>query len=75
MLLKEVIMGATSVTCVGLGDSHGKQKPDNHCTCSGPKVDVEEKEPAPKRGCITRYKAGSSISYKSGGSTRTKVCS
>lgn len=69
-------MGATSVTGAGPGDSGGKQKPKNHCGCSGC-GHAEEPEPKPpvKRGCVTRYVSGKRSVYRSkSGTARIRVC-
>jgi hypothetical protein len=68
-------MGSTSVTGVGMGDSGGRQKSGNHCSCkcSG---NAEETTPTPpaKRGCVTRHVVGGRKTYKTGQSSRIRVC-
>jgi len=56
-------MGATSVTGVGAGDSHGEWKRENNSGCCG-KVDSDD-EPTQvvRRGCFTRYKCCSTNKY------------
>ena len=68
------IMGATSATGVGIGDSGGLQKPENHITCGGAKPDEEEIEAPLKRGCVIRSVSGGIVRSKSGGFSRIRVC-
>lgn len=55
-------MAASSVTGTGPGESHGLQKPENHCGCGcGGKPD-DTKKPARRRlGCVRRYSASSPV--------------
>jgi hypothetical protein len=62
----EVKMAASSVTGVGLGDSNGKQKHENHSGCGccfGSKTDpaINTKR---KTGCVVRYNSGRAIYHK-----------
>jgi len=67
-------MGASSVTGTGLGASGGKQKPDNHITCCGPKVDPQESQPPIQKGCVVRYRTGNKVAIRVGGGKTIKVC-
>jgi len=67
-------MGATSATGVGIGDSDGKQKPENHITCGGGKPDEKEAAPPRKRGCVVRHISGGIVRNKSGITSRIRVC-
>jgi hypothetical protein len=73
-LLHRGIMGATSVTGKGQGDSNGKQKPDNHCGCGCPGPEEEERERV-KLGCVTKITVNNRASYTaSNGKASIKVC-
>lgn len=48
-------MAASSVTGTGPGESHGLQKPENHCGCGcGGAKDETPKAPARRFGCVRR---------------------
>lgn len=71
-------MAASSVTGTGPGESHGLQKPENHCGCG---CGGGEKSPAvvpskKRSGCNRRYSIGSTnVRYSSGsGSSSIKSC-
>jgi len=56
-------MGATSVTGVGTGDSHGEWKRENNSGCCG-KTDREEAVTTRvRRGCSIRYGCCSTNKY------------
>lgn len=59
-------MAASSVTGVGLGDSNGKQKPENHsgCGCCFGEKKQETGTNSVKKGCSIRYKNSGSIAHK-----------
>lgn len=67
-------MGATSATGTGPGESHGVQKPENHCGCGCGKPE-EEKAKKKKIGCLTRVKTCNTANVKVGSSSSIKVCS
>jgi hypothetical protein len=69
-------MGASSVTGIsGPGDSHGQQKPKNHCGCGCCNNFTEEEHQAiMKRGCVVNTKASGPARYRSGGGVTVKVC-
>ena len=69
-------MGATSVTGTGLGDSNGKQRPENHITCScGPNCEEEIEPKVRKNPCSVQYVSGGSVVIKTGTRVQIKVCS
>lgn len=72
-------MAASSVTGTGPGESHGLQKPENHCGCGC--GGGGEKSPAvspskTRSGCRRSYSVGSAnVRYSSGsGATANKSC-
>jgi hypothetical protein len=53
-------MAASSVTGTGPGESHGLQKPENHCGCGCGGKPEEAKRPARRRlGCVRRHSSPS----------------
>lgn len=71
-------MIASSVTGVsGPGDSNGKYKPANNCSCSCCCGDNKNEtvEKTKKNGCYKKYKICKNFTYKSGNaSSRVKTC-
>ena len=68
-------MGASSQTGVGIGDSHGIQKGNNHVTCScGKKCDPIPPKPPVNVGCYTRISTGSRASISTGSRSSIRVC-
>jgi hypothetical protein len=69
------IMGATSTTGTGPGESHGVPKPENSTGCGGAGPDEPEPTPEVKRGCVVKHKSGNVASASAGsGGTGVKVC-
>jgi hypothetical protein len=70
-------MVASSVTGVsGPGDSQGKYKPQNNCSCScccenKPNNEVSEIN---KIGCFKNYKINKNLSHKFGSKLKIKTC-
>jgi hypothetical protein len=70
-------MVASSVTGVsGPGDSNGKYKPQNNCSCSccGNNANSESAGNANKVGCYKKYKSCSGLAYKTKGFLKIKTC-
>ena len=67
-------MGATSVTGVGPGESHGEYKPENTTGCCNAKPDETTPSTPPKFQCSTKVKTGGTVKYKTGSSAKIKTC-
>jgi len=69
-------MGATSVTGVGQGDSHGLFKPELHCGGCGCGSFTEDEEQViiKTRGCVTSNRQSNTAAHRAGGLTSIKVC-
>jgi hypothetical protein len=68
-------MGAATVTGIsGPGDSHGQQKPKNHCGCGCCRFTEEESHGIIKRGCVTNCRVSGPTSVRVGGGVSVKVC-
>jgi hypothetical protein len=70
-------MVASSVTGVsGPGDSNGKYKPENNCSCSCccSKKEESTENLVVKKGCFTTYKINKNLSYKFGNKLKIKTC-
>jgi hypothetical protein len=67
-------MAATSVTGTGIGESFGKQKPNNNASCGGGDTEEEAKKKVIKNGCYVSYKVRGHSSHKIGQSKSIRVC-
>jgi len=68
-------MGATSVTGIGHGDSHGLYKPESNTGCCGTQPKTEEIPIVEEnKSCYTKLTLRNRSSYKTGSSSRIKVC-
>ena len=67
-------MAATSVTGTGIGESFGKQKPNNNASCGGGDTEEEVKKKPIKKGCYVSYGVRGYSSYKTGQSKSIRVC-
>ena len=55
-------MAASSVTGTGPGESHGLQKPQNHCGCGcGGATTKSEAPPVRRVGCVKRHVVSSGV--------------
>lgn len=70
-------MAASSVTGTGPGESHGLQKPENHCGCGcGGSKQETPKPPQRRIGCFSRHVVNSGVVRNRSGSApvQSKSC-
>ena len=70
----EALMGATSITGAGIGESKGKYKKDNNGGCCGKSTPTTTTTSTTSRGCYVKLKGCQSKTIKGCSSIKIKGC-